>query len=263
VGRRLAALEQELGVKLFLRTQRGYTITPAGEEILSDLDVAESAFLAIERRLAGRDERLEGRVRVTSTETSSTHILRALGGFRARHPHVDIDYLATNKNLSLTRGETDVAVRMGKPKEQTLLARRIGDIGWATYTAESYIRRRGAPTPGQLEGHDVLWFGDDMEVLNRNRRLRALTAGGSIVFRANGMMLLTSAAVAGLGVAILPCVIADAEPTLKRIEKPFKQGDMWLVTHRDARDNARIRAVSDHLYDRFRELRPALAGAGR
>ncbi len=131
------------------------------------------------------------------------------------------------------------------------------------YAAESYLRRRGTPTPGQLEGHDVLWFGDDMEVLNRDRRFRALTTGGSIVFRANGMMLLTSAAVAGLGVALLPCVIADAETTLKRIERPFNHGDMWLVTHRDARENARIRAVSDHLYERFRELRPALAGTGR
>lgn len=250
-------------MKLLRRTQRGYVITPAGHEILADLEVAESAFLAIERRVAGRDERLEGRVRVTSTETLSTHILRALSGFRARHPHVDIDYLATNRNLSLTRGETDVAVRVNKPKEQTLLARRIGDVGWAMYAAESYLRRRGTPTAGKLEGHDLLWFGDNMEVLNRNRRFRALTSGGSIVFRANGMMLLTSAAVAGLGVALLPCVIADAEPTLKRLDKPFKHGDMWLVTHRDARENARIRAVGSHLYETFRELRPALAGTGR
>lgn len=263
VGRRIAALEEEIGVKLLLRTQRGYRITPAGEAILADLEVAESAFTAIERRLSARDERLEGRVRVTSTETLSTHIIRALTEFRARHPHVDIDYLACTRNLSLTRAEADVAVRMGRPKEQTLVAQRIGDVGFAMYAAESYVRRRGTPPPGRLDGHDLLWFGEELEPLNRSRQFRALTAGGHIVLRTNGMMLLTSAAVAGLGVALLPCIIADAEPTLRRFGKPVKQGEIWLVTHRDARDSPRVRAVRNYLYATFRELRPALAGTGR
>lgn len=77
------------------------------------------------------------------------------------------------------------------------------------------------------------------------------------------MMLLTSAAVAGLGVALLPCIIADVEPTLRRVCKPLKHADVWLVTHRDAHDNVRVRAVRDYLYEKFRELRPALAGTGR
>lgn len=263
VGRRLATLEDEIGVKLFRRTQRGYRITPAGEEILADLEVAEAAFMTIERRLSGRDERLEGRVRVTSTETLSTHILKALTEFRARHPHVDVDYLATNRNLSVSRAETDIAVRAGRPKEQALLGRRIGDLGFAMYAAETYLRRRGTPAARQLEGHDLLWFGEDLEPLNRSRQLRAMTAGGHVVLRTNGMMLLTSAAVAGLGVALLPCIIADAEPTLKRLGKPFKQAEMWLVTHRDVRDNARVRALRDHLFEKFREIRPALEGTSR
>ncbi len=251
VGRRLAALEKEIGVKLLRRTQRGYRITPAGEEILSDLEVAESAFVAIERRISGRDERLEGRVHVTSTETLSTQILGALATFRARHPHVDIDYLATNRNLSLTRGESDIAVRVGRPKEQSLLARRVGDLGFAMYAAESYLRRRGTPTPGRLAGHDLLWFGEDLAPLASSRQLRALTAGGNVVVRTNGMMLLTAAAVAGLGVAMLPCLIADEQPTLRRIDRPIKVAEMWLITHRDARDNARVHALSDHLYRMF------------
>jgi DNA-binding transcriptional LysR family regulator len=263
VGRRLHALERQVGVKLFRRTRRGYEIMPAGEEILSDLEGVESAFSSIERRLFGRDERLEGRVRVTSTETMSVPILRALATFRARHPHVVIDYLTTNRNLSLAHGETDVAIRVGRPKEQTLVGRRLGHVGVAMYAAEGYLRRCGTPAVGRLAHHDLLWFGEELGAVNRDRRLRAMTAGGTVVFRTNAMVQLTSAAVAGLGVAVLPCVLADAEPTLRRIGKVLLQTEMWIVTHRDVRDNARVRAVRDHLYEAFRELRPALEGATR
>jgi DNA-binding transcriptional LysR family regulator len=262
VSRRIAALEQTAGTRLLERTPRGYEPTDAGRTIAAHAAAADEALLAAERHWTGRDERLEGRVCVTATETLSTRLLQALAGFRSTHPAVDLDLVVTTRTLNLARREADIALRMARPREEQLVARHVADVALALYASQPYLRTRGAPKPGHLDGHDVLFFSGDFAIANDDRLLVAIR-GGRTVLRTNGTLSLTAAAVAGLGVAVLPCVLGDAEPALIRLGAPLSHVDAWLVAHRDVKKAKRIRAVYDYLGAFFRDLRPTLAGRSR
>jgi DNA-binding transcriptional LysR family regulator len=262
VSRRIAALTQIAGVRLLERTPRGYELTEAGRAVAEHAGAAEESLLAAERHLAGRDERLEGPVCVTATETLSTRLLQALAGFRAVHPLVELDLVVTTRTLNLGRREADIALRMARPTEAELVVRHVADVALALYASQTYLRIRGTPKEGRLEGHDVLFFDQNVGLAHDERLLRAVN-GGRMVFRTNGTLSLTGAAVAGLGIAALPCVLGDAEPILVRLGGPLTEVEVWLAAHREVKKAARMRAVYDYLAAFFRDLRPALAGRAR
>jgi DNA-binding transcriptional LysR family regulator len=248
VGRRIAALEEQLGAQLFRRTASGHEPTQAAQDILATVARAEGAISDVERRLSGRDARLEGRVRISVTDAMATPILQSLAAFRATHPRVQIDLLVTNQRLDLGRGEADLAIRMSRPREPQVIARRVKGhaLKLALYASAAYLKRRPTVRPGRLDGHDVLFFAPEIR-LAREPGVLAAVKGGQVVMRTNSLLSLTHAAAADLGVAVLPCFVGDAESRLVRIGRLPLTGEAWLVMHRDLRDNARVRAVFDFL----------------
>jgi DNA-binding transcriptional LysR family regulator len=104
VGRRIATLEERVGTQLFRRTLSGHVPTAAADEILETALRAEAAVDDIERRLTGHDARLEGKVRVTITDTMTTPVMQSIAAFHATHPRVEIDLLVTNRRMDLARG---------------------------------------------------------------------------------------------------------------------------------------------------------------
>jgi len=255
VGRRIASLEERVGAQLFRRTLSGHVPTAAADEILETALRAESAMEEVERRIAGHDARLEGVVRVTITDTMTTPVLQSIAGFRATHPRVEIDLLVTNQRMDLARGEADLAIRMARPREPRVVARRAGELAVALYASPTYLKRRRAVRPGQLDGHDVLQWGSSIPIA-RDPWVLASTAGGTVTMRANSALALAAAAVADLGVAVLPCLIGDAEPRLIRIGAAHAASDIWLAMHHDLRENARVRAVFDYLATALTSLSP-------
>jgi DNA-binding transcriptional LysR family regulator len=258
VGRRIAALEERVGAQLFRRTLSGHVPTAAADEILETALRAEAAIEDVERRLAGHDTRLEGVVRVTITDTMTTVVLQSIAGFRASHPRVQIDLLVTNQRMDLSRGEADLAIRMARPREPRVVARRAGELAVALYASATYLKRRRVVRPGQLEGHDLLSWASSIPIA-RDPWVAETTAGATVAMRANSALALTQAAVADLGIAVLPCLIGDAEPRLIRIGAPHPSSDIWLAMHHDLRDNARVRAVFDYLATALTNLSPAQA----
>jgi len=158
MGRRLAALEARAGARLLQKTPRGYVLTDAGEAVLGNVERIEAETLAVERRITGRDVRLEGTVRITSVESFSAEILMPiLAGLRQRHPGIAIEVVADVRNLSLTRREADVAMRMARPDQQDLTVRCIGRMGFGLYASPGYLETRGPPDFARGgEGHDVI-----------------------------------------------------------------------------------------------------------
>ena len=209
VGRRLEALEQALGVSLFTRTPDGFVLTEAGAGIRPLAEEAERAAVAIERQVAGGDQRIEGAVRLTTSEAFSGFLVRRLAALHERHPDLMVEVLAGNRFFDLTRGEADLALRIAATTQPDLICKRIGSAGWSVYAAAGYLARRGMPASlDDLSGHDVIGF-DEIHGPGAGALWLADHAGGAeVVMRGNSIVAVLNAAIVGMGIAILPCFLA-------------------------------------------------------
>jgi DNA-binding transcriptional LysR family regulator len=263
IGRRLAALQATAGTRLFDRTSDGHVLTAAGEAILADVAQIESRALAVERVLLGQDERCEGRVRLATSDTfASWFLVPRLGPLRQRQPGIVIELVTGNRPLDLARREADISLRLGKPTQPQLIARKLGRAAWALYASPDYLARRGRPPPaGQLRGHDVIGFDDELGSSAGATWLRTHARQATIVMTTNSLAAQTAAVKASLGVSALPCLIGDVEPGLRRIASGLVgHHDIWMVVHPDVRTSARVRAVMAALADLIKGEAPLLAG---
>lgn len=246
VARRVEALEARLGVRLFDRHRDGYQLTDAGREMVEVAERVEREMATLERGLVGRDARLEGPVRVTCTDRFVAKILvDSLAGLCARHPELELQVDADSKNLDLSKREADIALRAlvsdAIPPEH-LLGRRLVPIVLASYVAVAHAERLD-PERG---GSAARWLGSD-----RARLAESLVASSSYpelpVWGAFDGELMIQAALAGLGLVMLPTYMGDQEPGLARLTKPDLRhlADFWLLGHSDLRDNARLRAARE------------------
>lgn len=250
MGRRLAALEARAGARLLLKSPRGYTLTAAGEAILGNVERIEAEALAVERRITGRDVRLEGVVRVTTVESFAVEIIMpVLAELRQRHPGIEIELLADVRNFNLTRREADVALRMARLDQPDLTMRRIGELGFGLYAAPAYLAARGTPAfEDGGAGHDVILTQAEQMSGPEMAWFTASLPRAAPVLRSNSRYCHRAAALEGLGIACLARYLGDSVP-LVRLPPPTPPParELWLAVHTDIRHMPRIRAVTDAL----------------
>jgi DNA-binding transcriptional LysR family regulator len=247
VGRRIEALEAALGVSLFIHGSDGFVLTEAGTEIRPLAEEAERAVVAVERRVAGGDKRVAGVVRVTTSEAFSGFLVRRLSELQVQHPTLIVEVLSGNAALDLTRREADLAIRFVETTQPDLICKRLCDVGWSMYGSESYLARAGNPkTVDDLAGHDIIGFDETMARNPGAIWLEEHKAGARIVARSNSLVSALNASVAGMGVTVLPCFLAEAEPSLRRLtDEILASRAMWMVFHPDVAQIRRVRTVID------------------
>jgi DNA-binding transcriptional LysR family regulator len=264
VSRRLAALEETLGVTLYLKSVRGYAPTAAGQRLLDSLGGAVHELEAFERGgLARADEGVAGSVRVATTEVTAQHLLeRSVPVLRERHPGLTVELITGNAPADLTRGEADLAVRFLRPKGVEVIARALGEVRYGLYASAAYLARRPAPTAaGKLAGHDVILPTRELRGGPEETWLSAHARGTRVTVQSNSMPTIAAAAASGLGLAVLPTVMGEAD---RRLTPLWALDDIaprpvWLLYHRDARETARVRAAAAAI---TADLRERLARAG-
>ena len=241
--RRLGALEARLGVRLFDRARDGYAATAAGEAIIREAARFDEVVAALERRMAGEDLRPSGTVRVTTTDTLIGVLAPEIAGFRKSHPEITVDLVVANAFLSLTRRDADVALRPATEAPENLTGRRLAGIATALYVARDF---RVADRKS-LAGEDWIGFDESLAHLGSARWLAAEVPADRIVARADSLMAACALAREGLGIAALPCYLADPDARLRRVAPPIDAmaSSLWLLTHPDLRRVARIRAFLD------------------
>lgn len=249
VLRRIQAFEKSQKIRLFDRLPTGYTLTAAGEQLVAAARNIDDMVVGLERRISGQDLKLEGILRMTTTDTLMASVLpRHLASFRMKHPRITIELALTNTRLNLTKRDADVAIRPAKEPPSPLIGRRIADVAFAIYGAGQYLADR----PGK-KLRDYVWLAGDELLANSPVAgwMRKHVPDAKIAFRADSFVALGQAVEAGLGVAALPCCLADRNKMLKRIQDPVAEMStgLWLLTHRDLSDAARIRAFMDHMHD--------------
>lgn len=263
VSRRLAALESAVGTRLIERTTGGCRATAAGERLLPAAERLEVEAFACERALSGLESRVEGTVRLTATEGIGTaFVAPALRALHAAYPSLGVELLLESRTLSLSRREADLALRLARPRQPGLVARRLAEVASALYGSPRYLAARGRPAGGEgLLGHAVLAYEESLAEVPEYRWLAAHAIRAERVLRTNSVLVQLQAAQAGLGLALLPCYLAEGAG-LERV-LPIAAGvrrELWLVVHADLQRTARIRAVMAFLADRARERAAWFAG---
>lgn len=252
VGRRLASLEQRAGVRVFERSPEGWTATAAGLLLVARAEQVEAEVLAAERELSGANERLSGLVRLTATEMLATRfIVPHLWRFRERYPELTIELVCSNRALDLTKREADIALRLTRPQQPSIVAKRLGEIDLALYASPSYLGRRGTPAEPDrsLRGHEVIFFTESRAFQIENEWLAARLDGGRVAMRADSVSAIYSATAGGLGVGLLPRAVADEDSSLLRLSTRSSPEPrvIWQMVHRDLQKAPRVRAVLDFL----------------
>jgi DNA-binding transcriptional LysR family regulator len=243
----VGALEAEVGARLFTRTPEGLVPTAAARALLPRAERVEAELLEAERELAGADARATGTVRITCGDGFAAYVLApALPAFLAAHPGLALEVRADVRALDLTRGEADIAIRNFRPRERSLVARRLGPEPLGLYAAPAYLARRGTPrAPRDLATHDLILYDRDLDRMRSQAWLRELSAGARIAVRVSTTTIMHAVCAGGGGIALLMAEVAGADPrftrVLPRLDAPTL--DVWAVTHPDLRSAARVVAT--------------------
>ena len=242
VGRRIKALEQEAQQPLLRRTSDGLVLTDAGDAVLALAESMENSALAMERRLAGNDERLEGILRISSAEWFAGHVLApVLVELTRRHPAVVPEVIASYRLLNLSRREADVAFRLVPFSEPDIVQRRLMSIPYGLYGSAATVSamQEDPATVGLIlmntaQSHfpDVAWLLDRFPSSRR-------------VFTSTSRAVQAQMCLSGMGIAVLPRPLGDAVAGLQRIDMPDQPPgrDIWVGYHHDLRHMDRLRAM--------------------
>lgn len=250
VSRRLTAIEQELGVPLFHRTASGYVLTPHGQNVLSSAETMEGAALAVAARAREHSAAVGGRVRLALPPEFASHWLaQKLSAFRAIYPQIELQVLVGTRQRNLWRGEADLAVQSPRPRQQGLIAVRIGQTTMALYAAKSLLgsRRVRITDRESMRGLSLLTYTSSFDMLQNAKWFQAFRTAADVSLTTNSTHALLAAARAGAGVAVLPRFVARHHDDLAVVSDDVAEHDVWLITHPEFRRDPKIRATADFL----------------
>ncbi len=255
VFRRVQACEQRLGVRLFERDGGRYTPTLAGEEMARAGAQMQEAANAALLKVSGRDLRLSGVVRLTTTESIAHCLLGPiLLACRQRYPEIRLQVAISNDIANLSKRDADIAIRPAQKPPEYLIGKRISTLAFAVYAAAGHALATSAWPAAP-------WIALD-EPHRTVRWLAQYQEPEQIGLRINGFAAVRQACLAGLGLAVLPCFMAQHDSALQQLSPPIDElaSELWLLVHPDLRQTARISAVFQLLHAALSRCIPALSG---
>lgn len=251
LGRHIAELERQLGVALFERTARGLLPTPAARQLAGPARAMAHGAQALLRAAGGRQTGLAGPVRVAASQTVACVLLPPmLVRLRAALPDVEVVLVVSNELTDLLRRDADIALRMVRPQQASLVMRRLGTVAVRACAHRDYLARRGTPrSAADLAAHDLIAT-DRSGDLERGAAAAGLdTTGLRFALRTDDLMAQWEAVRAGLGIGFIGDAVQRCDPAVIPLLPALvlPQFPMWLAVHREIRTSARIRAVFDVL----------------
>ncbi|MDW3685331.1 LysR family transcriptional regulator [Cupriavidus sp. CV2] len=258
-GRRLAAMEHALGATLFLRTSTGYVLTPAGEKALRSAEKIEEYVNELVRQAHGVDGRLAGEVKVTTTDSLALDfVIPAIAQLHAEHPEVRIMLNTSTQMLNLARREADIAIRNMKPESPDLITRLLVRWPVGLYASRQYLDRHGEPRPGEgFAGHDLVFYEPHLASSHAPTLVGEPIHAGRLVSGVNSSLMLRTMIRTGMAIGEVPTALAERDGLVRVWPERERTGgyEVWLVTHQDLRNTARVRAVIDVVVEAFQRTR--------
>ena len=259
VGRHVSQLEAQLGTPLFERTGRGLISTPAAVRLADAARAMETGAHTLMRGAHQAQTTLSGTVRISASQPVGCCLLpKLLAQLRAEQPGIQVELVVSNTASDLLRREADIAIRMVRPTQSSLVARRIGQVGVVACAHRNYLARRGVPLePADLLGHEMVG-NDRVQDIYRGFAAMGYSVGPEqFALRTDDLMAYWAAVRAALGIGFVAAYLLRGDPDVVTVlpELSLPSLAVWLVVHREIRTSRRIRAVFDFL---ARELPPLL-----
>lgn len=262
VARRLNAMEAMLDARLFDRSPRGVTPTPAAFALLGHAERIESELLAAAASVAGRDREVDGTVRLTTPEAFAAHLVAPhVAALRARHPRLMLELASESRSTSLSKREADIAVMLKPPPRGRLVARKLTDYRLGLYGARDYLEATGMPeSRADLSQHPFVSYIEELAGFPEMIALDQILSGARIAFRASSSAAQHAAVAAGMGLGVLHVFAARDDSRLVRLlpDQVEIWRSYWLVMHADLQRLPRVRATVDFLDEAVRLRREVL-----
>ncbi len=251
LGRHIAALEQRLGAVLFERTGRGLTPTDKALQLVAAARSMDEGAAALLRLARGAEKSMPGAVRISATQPVACVLLPPiLARMRQALPAVRVELVVSNALSNLLRREADIALRMLRPQQSSLVAKKVGEVVIVACAHRDYLQRRGRPLqPQDLLAHDLIG-GDRQDAVAPG--MAALGLKPSIerfALRSDDLLAQWAAVRAGLGIGFIAQHVVRSETAVQVLLPAVRlpRYPIWLTVHREIRTNARIRSVYDFL----------------
>ncbi|MEM8800481.1 MAG: LysR family transcriptional regulator [Pseudomonadota bacterium] len=257
LSRRLDQLEESLSTQLFIRGRRGLTLTNAGEAALTSAETMERGAADFARLSTGQDPSLTGTVRISVLESlGGRWLVDHLRQFHKCYPEIKLEISVSYGLADLVRREADIAIRMVRPMQNDLIARKVGTFDFGIYASPTYLEAHGTPkTMSELDNHDFVFPEGPIYDAICKAWPAIIRYEPRAVFRSNHLRALISATASGFGIGLHSAISAQDFPSLVRLlpETTDLSAPMWLISHPDVRRSARIRAAYDGLVTLFSE----------
>ncbi len=251
LSRHVAELEAQLGAPLFERTGRGVVPTAAALAIADAARQMQTGADTLARTLTRQRTTTTGSVRVTTSEVAACHLLPpVLAQLQRAEPGIQIELVASNQIKNLLRREADIAVRMLRPDQNSLVARKLGDVPIVTCAHSSYLKRVGVPqVPQDLLQHRLIGYDNDETIVRGFAGLGLPLRREQFVLRTDNQLAYGHLVAAGAGIGFLAAYnlryLPGVQPLLPMLQIPPLP--CWLAVHREIRGSALVRRVYDFL----------------
>jgi DNA-binding transcriptional LysR family regulator len=264
VFRRINGMEERLGARLFERLPDGYVLTEAGRQAVGLARQAEESVQALERLLAGRDVELEGEIRMTTApDLARLYVAPFLASFSRLHPAIRVEVAVGDNDYDLGRREADLALRATPAPPEHLVGRRVMQLVWRAWASPGYLESHGHPeTMSDLKDHRLIGSDPAFRRVPVFAALARAYPPDRFVATAGDLSTMAALAAEGLGVAVLP-----HDPTGGALEALFPvdpphRSTLWILTHADLRNVARIRVFTTALFEFLRRPDAAAPPSG-
>lgn len=250
VGRRIRGMESSLNVRLFNRVAERHELTDVGQRILRAAERIRQNASVVEKRAGGSESELSGAVRITATEGfANLWLVNQLDALKEQLPEVKVEIFVTTKLTDMLRLEADIALRIGTPGSEELVGRRVAEIGFGLYASEDYLSSFGLPNAtDQLSGHRIIESSGALSGVAQAELLRKVGSKAKTMLHTDSIMTQLQAASDGFGIAPLAHYVGASRGLVRVLAGDFDVNlDLWLLTHQDLRNTARVRAVMQSL----------------
>jgi DNA-binding transcriptional LysR family regulator len=259
VSRQVGALEKQLGIELFVRSRLGMRPTMSAMQFLEPAQAMHRAMHQFGVSVAARDEGLQGLVRITASVSLASFVLpELLGALRSLQPGIRFEVIATDSHSDLLKREADVAIRLKRPVQDELIARRVATFPIGLYASAGYLARHGMPRldPQHLTGHQFVDVAPQRPIQEGFAKMGFGQLTQRIVCTCSDHATAWQMARAGIGIASSLDVVAKRDPSMTAVLTDVQTGrfPVWLVTHKGLRQQPRLRLVVDYLAQALRSL---------
>ncbi|ANO32854.1 transcriptional regulator [Vibrio breoganii] len=257
VSRRIDSFEYRHKLRIFHKLSTGYKLTVEGQKLLESALSVESTVRELEHKIFGQEMKLEGTLRLTTTDALSRLVLGPhLAAFHRLYPKIQLELSLTSRRLDISHLDADVAIRPASELSMSLVGTKLSKIAFGVYGAPSYINGLKSKHPLKSASWLVMYRG------SASLQVSELISDEKIVMKTDSFESLILAAENQMGLAYLPCFVGDSSRSLQKLDMEVEQHstDLWIMTHKDLEDSARVKAFFNFMKEAIKSDRNRLAG---